>query len=115
MAENAWLNFYCETDKQVRVATFRLVGKEWHLIEVSADPLPEGGAIPGRIPMTGPFGDSSDYTGCPGCGAETYVRCGACGEVGCWHRASVTHTCAKCGNHATVEGVIESIDAMDVA
>jgi hypothetical protein len=51
MAENAWLNFYCETDKQVRVATFRLVGKEWHLIEVSADPLPEGGAIPGRISL----------------------------------------------------------------
>ena len=115
MAENAWLNFHCETDKQARVATFHHTGTEWQLVEVAADPLPEGGAIPGRISMTGTFGIANGYPGCPGCGADSYARCGACGELNCWRSRSTSHTCASCGNHAPVSGAIESMDAMDVA
>ncbi|SFF14229.1 hypothetical protein SAMN05421541_106357 [Actinoplanes philippinensis] len=115
MAESAWLTFHCETGKQARVATFRHTGGEWQLAEVSADALPEGGTIPGRITKTGPFGIASDYTGCPGCGADSYVRCGECGEMCCWRTSTSHHTCPGCGNHGQVSGRIRSAEAMDVA
>ncbi len=115
MAENAWLNFHCETDKQTRIATFRLSGTTWELTEVAADPLPESGVVPGRIEMSGQFNTASGYAGCPGCGADNFVRCGGCGELNCWRRANTHHTCAKCGNHGKVQGSIQSLDAMEVA
>jgi hypothetical protein len=115
MSDSAWLNFYCETDKQARVATFRRTGGEWRLAEVSADALPEGGAIPGRIAMTGSFGIAGDYAGCPACRADSYVRCGECGEMCCWRSNTTHHTCAKCGSHGRVQGHIDSAEAMDVA
>ena len=115
MPENAWLNFHCSTDKRVRVATFHHTGKEWQLTEVSAEPVPEGGAIPGRIEMKGQFGTAAGYKGCPGCGAGDYVHCGACDELGCWRRKEKFYTCANCGNHARVGGAIASLNAMDVA
>jgi hypothetical protein len=115
MAENAWLTFHCETDKQARVATFRHNGDEWQLTEIAADALPEGGAMPGRISMTGTFGFGEGYAGCPGCGAGGYARCGTCGELSCWRGATPDHTCPSCGNHQRIDGPIERADAMDVA
>lgn len=115
MAESAWLNFHCGTDKKTRIATFQLAGKEWRLTEVSADPLPEEGVMPGRIAMTGQFGVATGYTGCPGCKALFYVRCGKCTELSCWVGGSADFTCGSCGNHGSVAGSIESLDAMDVA
>ncbi|GAA2687346.1 hypothetical protein [Actinoplanes palleronii] len=115
MAESAWLNFHCGTDKQTRLATFHHNGTEWLLAEVSAEPLPEGGAMPGRIAMTGQFGLAPGYTGCPGCAAVNFVRCGSCAELGCWVGASVDFTCGNCGIQGPVVGTIESLDAMDVA
>lgn len=118
MADNAWLNFHCSTHHQTRIATFRHNGKEWQLAEVAADPLPEvpeGGGIAGRIPMTGKFGIARDYPGCPGCGADSYARCGNCAELGCWRSTSKTYKCAKCGHGGRVSGRIDSANAMDVA
>ncbi|WP_436534189.1 hypothetical protein [Actinoplanes sp. HUAS TT8] len=115
MAETAWLNFHCETDGLARVATFRRVRKEWRLAEVAADPLPEGGTVPGRIEMAGKFGTAPDYAGCPGCGANGYVRCGNCGEIGCWRTSATHHRCPNCGYQSVVSGAIESVDAMEIA
>ena len=115
MAESAWLIFHCETDKQTRIATFRHTGKEWQLAEVSADTVPEGGAIPGRITMNGRFGVARSYAGCPGCGAASYVHCGGCRELGCWRPGAKYYTCANCGNRSRVAGRLSSADAMDVA
>ncbi|MFI1993370.1 hypothetical protein [Actinoplanes sp. NPDC020271] len=115
MAENAWLNFHCETGRETRVATFRRRGTAWELTEVATDPLPEGGAIPGRIAMSGEFRTASGYPGCPGCGADNFVRCGGCGELNCWRSSAAEHTCANCGHHGRVQGTIASLDAMEIA
>ena len=115
MAENAWLNFYCETDKRTRVASFHLSGKEWQITEVSTDPLPEGGEVPGRIEMKGTFGIAKGYEGCPGCGADSYVRCGTCNELGCWRSGTKWYTCPGCGVRDRVGGTLTWLNAMDVA
>jgi hypothetical protein len=114
MAENAWLNFRCETDKKTRIATFRHVGGEWRLTEVGADTLPEEATIPGRVAMTGSFGIDPGYAGCPGCEADKYVLC-HCGTLACWRSANTHHTCPSCGNRGKVEGAISSLDAMEIA
>ncbi|MEV0895332.1 hypothetical protein [Actinoplanes sp. NPDC049802] len=115
MPESAWVNFYCETDKKVRVASFRRSEEVWQLVEVGTDVMPEGGAIPGRIAMTGAFGIAPGYTGCPGCRVDSYAGCGRCGELNCWRAGSPQMICAGCGEINPITHSLSSASAMDVA
>jgi len=112
--ENAWVRFTCSTDRGVRVATFRHSGAEWQLVSVSRQPSEPDSPVPaGKLGVNGPFGIAPDYRGCPGCGNDSYVRCGTCGELGCWRSSKPYFTCGACGNGGEVSGSIKSINALD--
>ena len=94
------------------VAEFRRVGAEWQLAAV-ADDAPGAPAVTGALPLSGPFGIDPGYRGCPRCGADSYVRCGACGGLSCWRSTDRMSTCGACGRRAPVSGRIESLGALD--
>ena len=110
-ASNAWVRFFCDKDQRGRMATFTKVGQEWQLSSVSADVPRQSQA--GRLPVAGRFGISAEYKGCPNCGSNSYVRCGTCGELGCWDSSSRNYTCGNCGIRGEVRGSIESVNALD--
>jgi hypothetical protein len=97
------------------IATFRRVGEQWQLTAVDDDtPSAPGAPAPsGSLPVTGPFGLSPEYRGCPGCGSDSYVRCGACGGLGCWRSSDPIFRCGACGHRGPVSGPIESLGALD--
>ena len=49
-----------------------------------------------------------DYPGCPYCGAKSFVICGNCGSVICYHGQKCV-TCPQCGFSGDVTN-IESVD-----
>ncbi len=117
----AWVRFHCATSASSagdgpasppRVATFRWAGEEWRLTSVDDD-APGAPASAGALPVTGPFGRSSEYRGCPGCGNDSYVRCGRCGGLGCWRSSDPIFRCGACGHRGPVSGTIESLGALD--
>jgi hypothetical protein len=108
-----WVRFHCSTDRSTRTATFRRVGDEFQLARVGPEPIPADGAPGGGLPVNGSFGLSPEYRGCPGCRSDSYVRCGSCGELGCWRSTQPYFTCGHCGNGGRVQGSITSISALD--
>ncbi|MEV6301124.1 hypothetical protein AB0M02_17075 [Actinoplanes sp. NPDC051861] len=112
-ARTAWVPMYCSGDRQARVATFRQAGQEWQIVEVGGpEPIGESGG--GGLPVTGGFGYAPGYRGCPACGREAYVRCGPCGQLGCWRTTEELFTCGNCGISGPVSGAIDSLGALDV-
>jgi hypothetical protein len=109
--QSAWVRFTCSTDRSARVATFRKSGAQWQLAAVSEQAEAPGGA--GSLDVAGPFGIAPEYRGCPGCGNDSFVRCGGCGGLGCWRSAKAYFSCGVCGNEGEVSGSIESISALD--
>jgi predicted RNA-binding Zn-ribbon protein involved in translation (DUF1610 family) len=113
MAQRAWVQMYCGQDRRARVATFQLFAEEWQIFSVGGpEPSAEGAA--GGLPVSGAFGISTGYEGCPGCGADSYARCGACRQLGCWRSSEPVFTCGNCGHGGPVSGRIESLGALDV-
>lgn len=111
-----WVRFHCCADRSTRTATFRRQGNEYLLSAVTPNPAPpSGGAATGGLPVDGAFGLAADYRGCPGCGSDSYVRCGSCGELGCWRSNQPYFTCGACGNSGSVSGAITSISALDAS
>lgn len=111
-AQTAWVSMYCSRDKKARVAIFRRVGSEWQLTSVG-NPAAGGNAAGGKLPVTGRFGLSPEYRGCPACGNSSYCRCNACGQIGCWQHTESYYTCGSCGQGGHVSGSIESLGALD--
>ncbi len=104
--QTAWIRFFCGRDRRGRMATFRKVRSEWQLTSV-ADKGPSGGQ-PGRLAVSGQFGLAPEYAGCPGCRADSYVRCGNCSNLSCWNSATTTFACGSCNNRGDVSGRIDS-------
>jgi hypothetical protein len=112
MAQRAWVRMYCGRDRQARVAVFRRSGTEWQIVSVGG-PDRSAQSQPGGLPVSGSFGIAAGYEGCPGCGSDSYVRCGPCAQLGCWRSSEPVFTCGNCGNSGPVSGRIESLGALD--
>lgn len=65
-----------------------------------------------RSTISGSFNTDDDYPGCPSCGAPSFVRCGACGQMGCW-RSPTRYRCPWCSDEGTVEGYITELSSSD--
>jgi hypothetical protein len=59
--------------------------------------------------ISGTFGVSPEYAGCPACKATGYVKCSSCQQLSCWADVESTFTCGWCGTTGTVDGLITSI------
>jgi len=58
--------------------------------------------------MDGRFGVSSEYPGCPECGAKQFFLC-SCGKLACWTGESKQVTCPWCQQSGELSGEISSI------
>lgn len=55
-----------------------------------------------KFVITGTFGVSPQYPGCPFCEANSYFLCN-CGKVSCWNTLIPEITCPFCGLHTQVK------------
>lgn len=110
--KQAWVPMKCGQSSQTMTAYFELSGHCWYLTSVTAAPAGQMRAHT-TTPMAGQFGISEKYSGCLGCHADSYVRCGRCNELGCWNTSSPQFRCGWCGNAGTVSGSIESLNPAD--
>lgn len=110
--KSAWVDFRCSKSAVQAVAVFGGSGTGWQLQAVQPGSSSGGSAV-GQVPLTPPFSVSPDYSGCSGCGADSFVRCGACGRLACWRSTTRLFHCPWCEQSGEVQGSIESIGALD--
>ena len=110
----AWVPMKCGQSAQAMMAHFVLAEADnrWDLTSVASIPAAQAAAN-AAPPMAGQFGISGQYTGCTGCGANSYVRCGACGNLGCWNSSRPQFRCGWCGHSGAVSGSIDSLRPAD--
>lgn len=102
----------CSSTRHPGVGRFRRVPGGVELVGASrqrpGSVLPEGSGA--RI--TGQITTGAGYRGCPTCGADDIVRCGACHRLGCWDNSWELFTCPSCPNTGPVSGSITEIASL---
>ena len=74
-------------------------------------------AVPSGEPaaVTGAFGLSAEYRGCPACRADSFARCHSCNEISCGQSSDPRFRCGFCGETGPVSGFIDSLRPTDRA
>jgi len=85
----------------------------WQLAEVRIREMPASATASRPDDLRGAFVVSATYAGCPECGAGTFVRCGACGQLSCYKPDDGLFSCAWCKNTGPVAGEITSVSRID--
>ena len=100
----------CSSTGHPAVGRFEWDGQAWVLEGASrqrpGSRLPASDSTPSRH---GRFRLAPEYGGCPSCGADSFVRCRVCHELGCWDRTWPLFNCPSCGNSGPVEGYIDFV------
>ena len=103
----------CSSHRQPAVIRFRWNGAAYDA--VGASKQRPGSVIPaesGNGAVSGSFGVAEEYSGCPYCRANNFVRCGRCKELSCYDTSWETFHCAHCGNAGRVTGTIETVSGL---
>lgn len=109
MGHFAFVPMTCSQTRRFLMTRFEWTGSSWDLQGASfARPSAESSAL-ARQQLDGAFNTSQRYQGCPGCRANSYVRCRQCSELGCWDTSWPLFHCAVCGNSGEVGGAIDSV------
>ena len=86
-----WVRMRCARTSNAMVATFRRTSAVWNL--EATEPQSGSGAPAGSLGLSGTFGVAGTYRGCPYCQADSFCRCGVCGEIGCWNASARRYDC----------------------
>lgn len=109
MGQFAFVPMTCSQTRRFLMTRFEWTDAAWELRGASfARPNTESSAL-GRQHLEGAFAVGEEYPGCPGCRADTFVRCANCLELGCWDTTWPLFHCPVCGNSGEVEGGIDSL------
>jgi hypothetical protein len=102
----------CSSKGQPAVIRFRWNGDAYGALGASKQR--PGSVIPanGNGPVRAAFNVTPDYTGCPHCGADNFVRCGRCQELSCYDTSWEIFHCPRCGNSGQVTGTIDSVSGL---
>ncbi|MEV6417398.1 hypothetical protein [Kribbella sp. NPDC051718] len=104
-----FVSFTCSSTRHPGVARFERMGEQWVLVGASRQ-RPESNPVAAeRRTQSGGFACASTYTGCPSCGADSFVQCGGCQSMGCWDNSWPDFNCPTCGNRGPVTGEIKSV------
>jgi len=104
----------CSRTKVKAVARFAFrEPATWQLTEVRVAAVPANRAANRPQDLNGTFEVPPTYSGCPQCGARSFVRCGACGELSCYSPDSAIFLCSWCPNSGPVSGTITSLSRID--
>ena len=107
-----WVLMKCSRSPMTMISEFEFSGGAWYLTRATEISRGQSGP-PQMEPVAGTFNLSPDYTGCPGCRADSIVCCGACGELSCWKSSDPRFRCGFCGNEGVVSGRIEQVRPSD--
>jgi predicted RNA-binding Zn-ribbon protein involved in translation (DUF1610 family) len=105
-----FISLVCSHTREPSVGRFVWTGSAYTLVAASRQR--PGSVIPGENQqqrIDAAFGTAEDYPGCPGCGADGFVRCGQCRKLGCWDDSWELFTCPRCGNSGRVTGEIDHL------
>jgi hypothetical protein len=108
--EVLFVSLVCSHTQAPSVGRFVLSGSSYLLVGASRQR--PGSVIPSdhqQQHIEAQFGTAPGYTGCPGCGADGYVRCGQCHGLGCWDRSWEMFHCPRCGNSGPITGTISDL------
>jgi predicted RNA-binding Zn-ribbon protein involved in translation (DUF1610 family) len=108
VADAAFVPMTCSRSGRFLMTRFERVEGTWYLQGASFARRGAESAAD-RQALDGAFHLGTRYAGCPGCGANQFVRCRRCSELGCWDTSWESFQCPTCGNSGTVEGDIESL------
>ncbi|MEU4194520.1 hypothetical protein AB0E69_21665 [Kribbella sp. NPDC026611] len=109
-AQPLFVNFTCSSTRHPGVARFEWKAEQWQLVGASRQRPDSSPVAAERQSQSGGFVRGPAYTGCPSCGADSFVQCGRCQSLGCWDNSWPDFTCPTCGNRGEVsDGTIESI------
>jgi len=114
MAGRAWIPMKCSSSLASFTGSFENVEGTWNLRAgtIVSSERPGQATSEGRQ-MTGAFGISPDYRGCPSCSADGYAKCGKCGRLSCWGSSNPRFRCGFCSHEGDVSGSIQSAGASD--
>jgi hypothetical protein len=109
MDQVLFIGLACSHSRMPSVGRFVWDGAQYLLVGASRQR--PGSVIPGesRGEVQAGFGTGPDYQGCPGCGADGFVRCGRCHKLGCWDDSWEVFRCPGCGNSGRVTGTIDRL------
>jgi len=106
-----WVLMKCSRSPITMISEFEFSGEAWYL--TSATEISDGqSSSPDMEPLAGTFDLSPEYTGCPGCRADSIVCC-SCGELSCWKSSDPRFRCGFCGIEGVVSGRIEQLKPSD--
>jgi hypothetical protein len=107
-----FVSLVCSSHGQPAVIRFRFDGSVYEAVGASRQR--PGSVLPsdGRGAVHGSFTIASGYAGCPHCGADDFVRCGHCHELGCWDSTWEVFHCPRCGRSGPVEGTIDGLSGL---
>lgn len=111
---DAWVPMGCASSLLTMMAHFQLSEDSWYLVEAheAARLTP---ASPDLSQLAGMFLVGAAYGGCPGCRADSFVRCNTCGSLSCWLSSDRRFKCAACGITGLVGGRVDSVRLSDWA
>jgi hypothetical protein len=111
---DAWVPMGCANSLLTMVAHFQLSEVSWYLIEAhEAARLAPGSTDLSQL--AGTFLVGAEYSGCPGCRADSFVRCNNCGSLSCWLSSDQRFKCASCQLTGLVSGRVDSVRLSDWA
>lgn len=103
----------CSSHHQPTVIRFRWNGTAYEA--VGASKQRPGSIIPsegGNGAVRGSFVVTEDYTGCPYCRANNFVRCGQCNELSCYDKSWEIFNCPRCGHSGRITGTIDTVSGL---
>jgi hypothetical protein len=63
-----------------------------------------------KTQIVGSLNSAPSYPGCPHCGADSFVRCGACGKISCLKSGDSSAHCYWCGTQMDNFTATDSFD-----
>ncbi|KAB1904567.1 hypothetical protein J5U46_25235 [Micromonospora tulbaghiae] len=108
-----FVSMVCSSTRLPAVIRFRWDG-ECYVATAGSKQRP-GSVVPpqhGNGSINGSFSLGAAYPGCVYCGADNFVRCGRCRELGCHDHSWEVFNCPRCGNSGRVDGTIDSLSGL---
>jgi hypothetical protein len=103
----------CSSHHQPAVIRFRWNGTAYHALGASKQR--SGSMIPAEDSSgetRGSFGVTEEYSGCPYCRANNFVRCGRCKKLSCYDTSWEIFQCSHCSNSGRITGTIDTVSGL---
>jgi predicted RNA-binding Zn-ribbon protein involved in translation (DUF1610 family) len=114
VARYAYIPMHCASDGAVMMGRFEQSDGQWALLKVDILRGRTTGSPTADQQLSGAFAIGADYSGCPECGNDSFMRCGQCEKLTCWSSETSEAKCGACGHTGPMGGEISDVNASDL-